>query len=258
MNSRLKERLAAGQAAVGAQLRFGSPAIAEMFGHAGFDWLVIDSEHAPQTPEGIQAQLQAIGNTPATPVVRLPRVDEEQIRLYLDMGAMGILAAFVETPEQAERGARACRYPPRGIRSFGPHRAAGYGLWTAEYLEEIDDLVSFIPIIESARAVDHIEAILAVDGVDFPVIGPVDLSYSLGAPFEFESEGFQAAQSRVAAAAAAAGKPAGLGIYRPAFEPASLERAVEEGFRALLVGGDEPFLAGACERMAAVRGKGDL
>ena len=258
MNSRLKERLDAGQAAVGAQLRFGSPAIAEMFGHAGFDWLVIDSEHAPQTPEGIQAQLQAIGNTPATPVVRLPRVDEEQIRLYLDMGALGIMAAFVETPQDAEFGALACRYPPRGIRSFGPHRAGGFGRWTAEYLEEIDDLVSFIPIIESAPAVDEIESILAVDGVDFPVIGPVDLSFGLDTPFEFESEVFQEAQAKVAAAAAAAGKPAGLGIYRPAFEPASLEKAMEDGFQALLVGGDEPFLATACEMMAGVRRELDL
>ncbi len=258
MNCRLKERLAEGRTAVGAQLRFGSPAIAEMFGHAGFDWIVIDSEHAPQTPDGIQAQLQAIGNTPATPVVRLPRVDEEQIRLYLDMGALGIMAAFVETPQDAEFGALACRYPPRGIRSFGPHRAGGYGLRTGEYLEKVDDLVSFIPIIESAPAVDNIESILAVDGVDFPVIGPVDLSYSLEAPFEFESEAFQAAQAKVAAAAAAAGKPAGLGVYRPAFEPASLQRAVEEGFQALLVGGDEPFLAAACELMAGVREELDL
>ena len=258
MNCRLKERLAEGQTAVGAQLRFGSPAIAEMFGHAGFDWLVIDSEHAPQTPEGIQAQLQAIGNTPATPVVRLPRVDEAQIRLYLDMGALGIMAAFVETPQDAEFGALACRYPPRGIRSFGPHRAGGYGLRTSDYLDEIDDLVSFIPIIESAPAVDDIEAILAVDGVDFPVIGPVDLSYSLDVPFDFESEAFQAAQAKVAAAAAAAGKPAGLGIYRRAFEPESLQKAVEDGFQALLVGGDEPFLATACQLMAEARQELDL
>ena len=98
-----------------------------------------------------------------------------------------------------------------------------------------------------------------MDGVDFPVIGPVDLSFSASdVPFEFESEVFQEAQARVAAAAAAAGKPAGLGVYRPAFEPASLQKALEDGFRALLVGGDEPFLATACEMMAAVRRELDL
>ena len=92
MQNRIKDQFAAGKPAFGTQLRFGSPAIAELCGHSGFDFLVIDSEHAPQTPTGIQAQLQAIGNTPATPIVRLPRIDEEQIRLYLDMGALGILA----------------------------------------------------------------------------------------------------------------------------------------------------------------------
>ena len=146
---------------------------------------------------------------------------------------------------------------PGGYAASAPTAPAGTDSGQAEYLEKVDDLVSFIPIIESAPAVDNIESILAVDGVDFPVIGPVDLSYSLEAPFEFESEAFQAAQAKVAAAAAAAGKPAGLGVYRPAFEPASLQRAVEEGFQALLVGGDEPFLAAACELMA-VREELDL
>ena len=103
MHNRIKDQLAAGKPAFGAQLRFGSPAIAELFGHSGFDFLVIDSEHAPQTPTGIQAQLQAIGNTPATPIVRLPRIDEEQIRLYLDMGALGILAPFCKHRRSSRR-----------------------------------------------------------------------------------------------------------------------------------------------------------
>ena len=89
MANRMKELLEAGKPAIGSQLRFGNPAIAELFGLAGFDWLLIDSEHAPQTPNGVQAQLQAIGNTPATPIMRFPAVNVEQIRLYLDMGAMG-------------------------------------------------------------------------------------------------------------------------------------------------------------------------
>ena len=180
MQNRIKDQFAAGKPAFGSQLRFGSPAIAELCGHSGFDFLIIDSEHAPQTPIGIQAQLQAIGNTPATPIVRLPRIDEEQIRLYLDMGALGILAPFVNTADQAAEGARACRYPPVGIRGFGPHRAAQYGLRTDEYFAEINDLVIFIALIETAEAVANIDEILAVEGVDTFVIGPVDLSISLG------------------------------------------------------------------------------
>jgi 4-hydroxy-2-oxoheptanedioate aldolase len=253
MTNRLKDLLDAGQPAIGAQLRFGSPAIAELFGHSGYDWLVIDSEHAPQTPVGIQAQLQAIGNTPAAPVVRLPRVDEELIRLYLDMGAMGIIAPFIETPEDAALGAKACRYPPAGIRGFGPHRAAQYGLNTQEYLDQIAPQILFIGLIESTRAIDNIDAILAVDGLDSVIIGPVDLSYSLGVAFDYESPAFQDAQAKVAEAAARAGKPAGLGIYRPAFDPQSLQSAIDAGFRTILIGGDEPFLVAGCQEMAKVR-----
>ena len=253
MQNRIKEKLAANTPAFGAQLRFASPAIAELFGHSGFDYLVIDTEHAPQTPPGIQAQLQAIGNTPATPVVRLSRVDEEQIRLYLDMGAMGILAPFINTAEQAEAGARACRYPPTGIRGFGPHRASQYGLNTEEYFSTINDQVLFIGLIETAEAVDNIDEILAVEGFDSFIIGPADLSISLGVPFDYEGQVFQDAQAKLADAARRSGKPGGIGVYRPAFEAQSLQRAIDDGFSLILAGGDEPFLTVGCQQLAQIR-----
>ena len=253
MKNRTKEKLAKGTPAFGAQLRFASPAIAELFGHSGFDYIVIDSEHAPQTPPGIQAQLQAIGNTPATPGVRLSRVDEEQIRPYLDMGAPGIIAPFINSAEQAETGARACRYPPIGIRGFGPHRAAQYGLNTEEYFTTINDQILFIGLIETAEAIDHIDEILAVEGFDSFIIGPVDLSISLGVPFDYESSVFQDAQAELSEAARRANKPAGIGVYRPAFEPQSLQRAIDDGFSLLLAGGDEPFLTAGCQQLAQIR-----
>ena len=253
MQNLIKEKLDNNTPAFGAQLRFASPAIAELFGHSGFDYIVIDSEHAPQTPPGIQAQLQAIGNTPATPIVRLSRIDEEQIRLYLDMGAMGILAPFVNTAAQAEAGARACRYPPVGIRGFGPHRASQYGLNTDEYFSTINEQVLFIGLIETCEAVDNIDEILAVDGFDSFIIGPVDLSISLGVPFDYESQIFQDTQAKLAAAAHRAGKPAGIGVYRPAFEAQSLQRAIDDGFSLILAGGDEPFLTAGCQQLAQIR-----
>ena len=106
--NRLKKLLAGQTIAVGAQLRFGSPAIAELFGLAGFDWILIDGEHAPQSPMGIQAQLHAIGCTDATPIVRVRTNDPELFRVYLDMGAGGIVAPFVNTAEQARCGAASC------------------------------------------------------------------------------------------------------------------------------------------------------
>ncbi|MBI2193448.1 MAG: 2,4-dihydroxyhept-2-ene-1,7-dioic acid aldolase [Planctomycetes bacterium] len=249
MRNSLKKRLAEGKVAVGAQLRFGCPAIAEQFGLAGFDWLLLDSEHAPQTPEGIQSQLQGIGCTAATPIVRAAKNDPDLIKLYLDMGAMGIVVPFIETADEAERGARACRYPPRGTRGWGPHRAAGYGLKAAAYTKEADRETVYIPIIESARAVKNIRAILSVEGVDSFLVGPVDLSISLGMPFEYECPKFQKAIRTVLEAAQDAGKPAGTGVAGPVFEPGSVQDCVQKGFRLLLAGGDEPILAAGCQRV---------
>src|SRR3989304_799190 len=151
MKNRVRELFQAGKIAVGAQLRFGSP--------------VIDTEHAPQTPRSVQGQLQAAGCTNTTPLVRLARNDPDLIKLYLDMGAMGVVAPFVNRVDEAATGAQACRYPPVGTRGWGPSRAGGYGLHAQRYTEEINDCVLYIPIIESAEAVANIDSILAVDGV---------------------------------------------------------------------------------------------
>ena len=246
MKNHLKELLDDGKVAFGAQLRFGSPAIAELFGTAGFDLILIDTEHAPQTAVSVQSQLQGAGCTETTPLVRLPNNDPDLIKLYLDMGAMGVVVPFVNTPEEAELGAKACRYPPVGTRSWGPHRAAAYGLNAQAYTEMINDQVVYIPIIETAQAVENIDAILGVEGVDSSMIGPVDLSISLGVPFDYESTKFQEAVETVLEASHRAGKPAGSGVYGPIFDPASVASQVQAGFRFILAGGDEPFLTSAC------------
>jgi len=248
MRNRTKELLDAGKTALGAQLRFGSPAIAELFGHADFDWLIIDAEHSPQTAPGIQAQIQAIGNTQATPAIRLPKVDVEQIRLYLDMGAMIVACAFVNTAADAQLGARACRYPPQGIRGWGPHRAAQYGMQAKQYTDTINDQVMFVSLIETQEAVDNIDSILAVDGMDALLIGAVDLAISLGVPFDFQNPVFQEAEGKVLAAARRAGKPAGLGLYESPLDPASLQRAIAAGHRNILIGGDEFLLTSGCQQ----------
>ncbi|MBI2503717.1 MAG: hypothetical protein HYW07_10865, partial [Candidatus Latescibacteria bacterium] len=209
MRNQLKALLTEGKVALGAQLRFGSPAIAELFGLAGYDWLLIDTEHAPQTPPGVMAQLQGAGCTPATVLVRVARNDPDLIKLYLDMGAAGIVAPFVNTSAEAQAGALACRYPPLGTRGWGPDRAAGYGLRSQEYTAASDREVIFVPIIESAQAIENIEGILGVEGVDSCIVGPVDLSISIGTPFDYQSQPFQQALDAVLVAARRTGKPAG-------------------------------------------------
>ena len=248
MKNRLKERLNAGKLAFGAQLRFGSPAIAELFGLAGFDWILIDSEHAPQTPAGIQTQLQAASRTGVTTIVRLGKLDTSLIHLYLDMGADGIVVPFINTAQNAEIAARACRYPPAGTRGFGPSRAADYGL-RDDYFMQSNDNVLFLPLIEDAEAIENIDDILAVEGVDTFLIGLCDLSISLGVPLELEHPKLRNAVRTIVEAAQRAGKPAGLGVIGDVFDPGLIEKQVEAGFTFLLISGDEWLLSVAAKKL---------
>jgi len=245
IENRLKQLLDTGKPAIGIQLRFGTPAITELAGLAGFDWVLIDTEHAPQTPDTVQSQLQAASCTRTTPIVRAAKNDPDLIKLYLDMGALGIVVPFINTPEEAELGADACRYPPRGTRGWGPHRAAGYGLYEAEYTATIDDNVLYLPIIETAQAIENIDAIMDVDGVDGVIVGPVDLCISLCVPSQFEHPTYLDALRRVRMAARRTGKPASIPLLGPLSDQQDIRKQVDEGGRLLLVGGDEPALRDA-------------
>ena len=249
MENVLKQKIKDGKVVLGAQLRFGSPAIAELFGYAGFDYIVLDCEHAPQTPEGIQAQIQAINCTGATPIVRVPKNDPDTMRVYLDMGASGILAPFVNTADEARAGAQALRYPPAGTRGFGPSRAAKYGL-DSEYLKTADDNMLYLPIIEDIKAIENIDEIFAVDGMDVPVIGACDLAMSMGLSTQVEHPEVEAAVEKVVSAAKRAGKPACSCVYGgDLFEPDVYKKRIDQGFQVLLIGGDEWMMGDACKKI---------
>ena len=241
MKNHFRTLLDAGEAAIGAQLRFGAPAIAELYGCAGFDFLIIDGEHAAQTPTGVLAQIQGMASTPATPIVRVPRNDPDTFRVCLDMGAGGILAPFIKTAAEAEQGARACRFPPSGTRGYGPDRASRYG-FDAGYFETADDSIVYMVIIETAEAVDAIDDILSVDGLDAYVVGPCDLSISLGVPFQFDHPRFTDAVDEVFAAARRAGKPPAMNVDTDGCTPQTFAAAMQQGYRVLLAGGDEWML----------------
>ena len=249
MQNRTKDLLKAGKVAVGVQLRFGSPAIAELFAHAGFDFIMTDGEHAPQTPVGVQAQIQAMSCTDTTPIARLSSNDPDLIRVYLDMGALGVFIPFINSAEQARIGAQSLRYPPQGTRGFGPARASRYGL-DEEYFKKANENILYLPNIEHKDAIKNIDEILAVDGVDSFLIGPVDLSISLGIPMDFQHPKFRDAVNTVLKAAEAHNIPAGTGIFLgDPTEPDVLKRVVDQGFRLLLVGGDEWILARGCQTL---------
>lgn len=249
MKNRTKRLLQAGKVAVGVQQRLGSPAIAEMFAHAGFcDFIMIDGEHAPQTPAGVQAQFQAMGCSDATPIARLASSDPDMIRVYLDMGALGIFVPFVTTADRARLGAEAMRYPPAGIRGFGPSRASKYGL-DADYFKQANEEMLYLANIEDEEAIRNIDEILEVPGVDSFVIGPCDLSISLGIPMEFEHPKFVDAVKTVLKSADSHRTPAGSAVYGDSTDPDNIKRLIDQGFRLILAAGDEWLLAQSCRLM---------
>ena len=252
MKNRLKELMSSGKIVLGAQLRFGTPAVAELFAVAGFDFLVFDTEHAPQTPVGVQAQIQAMSGTDVTPIVRPAKNDPDLMRPYLDMGALGFLVPFVKTGDEARLGARALRYPPEGTRGAGPSRAYRYGFdkFDGNYMQRANENMVFMPIIEDAEAVSNIDDIFAAEGVDTFIIGVWDLSISLGVPMDLEHPKMKDARKSIINAAQKSGTPLGTAIYGgDMFNPDTYKRFLDEGFKLLLVGGDEWMLNHGCTRL---------
>lgn len=202
----LKQRLKMGEKTRGVWLDFHADAVAEMAGHSGADWCLIDGEHAPFDPATILQQVRVLAGTPAATIVRLPDDQIWMIKQVLDMGVQNLMVPMVETAEQAQAIVSACRYPPQGVRGvgFGVARAGGYGR-LPDYARNADAELMIIVQAEAGRAIDNIEAIAAVEGIDGIFIGPADLAADLGRSAEETVPVIEDALGRIAAAGAAPG-----------------------------------------------------
>ena len=181
MNNPFKQALAARQALVGLWLSLAHPYAAEACATAGFQWLLIDGEHAPNDVRSTLAQLQAVAAYPAQPVVRALTGDTALIKQLLDIGAQNLLVPMVDTAEQARALVAATRYPPEGIRGVGAAvaRASRWGA-RRDYLGAANDEVCLLVQAETRTALANLQSICAVDGVDGVFIGPADLAASMG------------------------------------------------------------------------------
>ena len=179
--NRFKARLVNGELQYGLWLALTDPLAAEISATAGFDWLLIDAEHAPFDVPSIVTHLQAIAPYETSPIVRPPVGDAVLIKQLLDIGVQTLLVPMVESAEQAQMLVRATRYPPRGMRGVGTSMARA-ARWNhvRDYFEHADNEICLIVQVESAAAVENLEEIVAVDGVDAVFIGPSDLAASLG------------------------------------------------------------------------------
>jgi 4-hydroxy-2-oxoheptanedioate aldolase len=177
----LKARLAAGKPAVGLLVSMPSVHATQVLAAAGFDWLFFDMEHGPIGIESAHAMITATNGTPCAPIVRVPWNVHWLVKPVLDAGAMGIIFPMIRSAADAEQAVRAVRYPPAGERGFGPFYApARFGLTMQTYAEPADREILCILLIEHKDAIDDIDAILRVPGVDACLIAPFDLAMSYG------------------------------------------------------------------------------
>jgi 4-hydroxy-2-oxoheptanedioate aldolase len=206
-----KQALREGRPQIGLWVGLADPYVAELLATTGYDWLLIDGEHAPNDLRSVLGQLQAVAPYATHPIVRPPIGDTALIKQILDTGAQTLLVPMVESPEQAAQVVAATRYPPRGVRGVGSALARSSRWNQVEgYLHAADDQMCVLVQIESARALSQVAAIAAVDGVDGVFFGPADLSASMGLLGQPGHPEVQRAIAEGIAAVRRAGKAAGI------------------------------------------------
>jgi len=242
----LKNKLKNKQITIGSWITLAHPAIAEIMAKAAFDWLAVDLEHSVITIREAEELIRIIDLAGVIPLVRLTSNNPDQIKRVMDAGSHGVIVPMVNSPEDARRAVEAVKYPPIGKRGVGLARAQGYGTRFQEYLEWQKENSIVIVQVEHIDAVSNLEAIFSVDGVDGYIIGPYDLSGSMGIPGQFEDQGFQAAMNRVRKVAAKMNVAGGIHVIEP--EPEQLEQRINEGYRFIAYSLDIRMLDVACRK----------
>lgn len=248
----VKNKLKNGLKTAGAFLQLTSNISAEILSRAGFDWLIVDMEHAPGDFTNLLSQLQAMNGTDTVPFVRAPWNDAVAIKKILDTGVQGVLIPYVNTRAEAEAAVAACKYPPAGVRGVaGSPRAAGYGRNAKEYLAQANRETVVLIAVETPQAVDNLDDILEVSDLDGIFIGPMDLATSMGYLGNPGQEEVQDAIAMIEEKVLASDKF--LGTIAPSWEKA--QACYEKGYQWLILMQDSTALADlAADTVAKFRG----
>lgn len=245
--NRLRTLWRRGEAALCAWLSIPSTFSAEIVAHAGFDCLTIDLQHGLIDYQSAVPMLQAISTTEATPLARVPWNDPGMIMKMLDAGCYGIICPMINSVDEAAAFAAACRYPPAGIRSYGPKRAMLYA--GDDYPDAANETIVAIAMIETADGLANVDQIAALPGIDALYIGPADLSLALGRSQRTDQTDsvLVEALDAILAAARRHGKVAGLHTATPAYAAAMIEK----GFQLVTVATDAGYLEAEARRVVA-------
>lgn len=225
----LKERMRSGCVTIGSWITLGHVGIAEIMANAGFDWLVVDLEHSVIAIDTAGDLIRVIDLCGVAPLVRVTSNHPDQIKRVMDAGAHGVVVPMVNCADDAARAIAAVHYAPAGVRGVGLARAQGYGVRFKEYFAWQKEHAVVIVQIEHKSALDHLDEILTVPGVDGFIIGPYDLSCSMGIPGEFGHVDFISVMERIRATGERLGVTAGLHIVEP--DCAQLAQSLREGYR---------------------------
>jgi 2-keto-3-deoxy-L-rhamnonate aldolase RhmA len=236
----VKRDLKEGKVVIGATVTAANPDVAATLAGAGFDFLWIEMEHSPLTLETVRSMILATRGMKAMPFTRVPVNEPWMAKRVLDIGSLGVVFPFTSTRELAEQAVKSCKYPPEGVRGFGAAMAASrWGMSGSEYAKFANENVLVIVIIEQKQAVDNIEQIASVPGVDVLFIGVNDLSFSLGVGGKTSDPIVEEAVSKVLAA----GKKYNIPVGYPAGNPVEINKRIAQGFRFFQASSDLGMMA---------------
>lgn len=246
MKHRFRMRLRSGELLAGMMVTLAAPEVAELVAGIGFDWLFVDAEHSPLDPAQLQRVMQGAGKeTPC--LIRLPSAGDVPIKKALDAGAAGIIVPQINSARAAEAVVRMAKYAPDGQRGVGVSRAHGYGMSFQEYVSSANDEVAVVVQAEHIEAVRHIDEIVAVPGIDAVLVGPYDLSASLGKLGQVDDPEVRAAIDRVTEACLKA--DVRLGIF--GMTAAAVKPYIDSGYTLIVAGIDTVLLGQAAAKLLA-------
>ena len=252
--SRTKEKLLQGLPVLGGWTLIGHPAVAEIMAAEGFDFVGVDMEHTATSVEGLYHAVLATKGTGCDILARLPSCDPVLAKRVLDMGAAGIIVPSVNSPAEAVQSVAMARFPPEGTRGASLCRATGFGKSFSEYFGRHNNDVLVVVMLEHILAVEQADAILATPGVDAALIGPYDLSASMGLAGQLDHPAVREAQQKILAACGRHGVAPGLHVVPLA--PDEVRCRVAQGFRFIACGLDTTFIREGCKRMLEARESG--
>jgi 2-dehydro-3-deoxyglucarate aldolase len=240
----LKSKLRNSELTIGSWVTLGHTSIAEIMAKAGFDWLTVDMEHSAITLHQAHQLIQVIEFGGCVPLVRVGVNDANLIKRVMDCGAHGVIVPMINTREDAEHAVGAVKYPPHGFRGMGLARAQSYGINFEGYRKWNETQSVVVVQIEHIRAVENLEAILSVEGVDAFIIGPYDISASLGVPGQFDHPDMTSALTRVLDTARRLKAVAGYHVVPP--DTGQALGKIRQGYRFLAYSTDFLFLGDSC------------